>query len=649
MLVACGLAGRAAAQWVPDYQHYVVQRIGLFGDDHTEAGSGLQTSTVQLTTSHGFVAGSSTRYAGVSSTNGVNTWAYSPAMGGSVLTGLTGAANTGSAGYQFSFNRLQNTAGQVAGYSERITGENTGNGVDAWVWNGAATTQIGLRGGVHTGSGGFQVSELAFQNAAGQVAGYSERFTGVFDFNGRDSWGWDGTVTRQIGLHGTNYASSDGYQYSELLFQSASGHVVGQSLRLTPEGASNGHDSWVWNGATTTQVGLTGGANTGIAGVQYSAPMRQNAAGQVVGYSERYAGDGTGNGRDMWAYEGAATVQIGLIGAANTSDAGYRYSDLRDQNAAGHVVGYSQRFSAVTFDNGYDAWVWNGTTTTQLGFTGAGYTGSGGYQASFGAFQNDAGQITGSSDRIVGVRTQNGRDVWVWNGVTIAQVGLTGADYTGSAGYRASELWSQNETGQVVGYSYRFTGVETGNGQDAWVWNGSGTTRIGLIGAANTGSAGYRFSLPQYQHAGGVVTGTSNRYVGENTFNGQDAWAFNGTTTVQIGLTGAGHADSTGYQHSEVPSQSGSGSVVGYSYRYIGANPFDYNGLDAWVWNGVTTTQIGLTGGVHTGSAGYQSSAIQLYNSAGQVAGFSQRITGVDTVIGGNGRDTCRLHAVTKP
>lgn len=65
------------------------------------------------------------------------------------------AAYTGSAGRQVSEPRELNAAGQVAGHSQRFTGENTDNGGDAWVWNRAATVQIGFTGGVYTGSAGI--------------------------------------------------------------------------------------------------------------------------------------------------------------------------------------------------------------------------------------------------------------------------------------------------------------------------------------------------------------------------------------------------------------------------------------------------------------------------------------------------------------
>lgn len=110
-----------------------------------------------------------------------------------------------------------------------------------------------------------------------------------------------------------------------------------------------------------------------------------------------------------------------------------------------------------------------------------------GYRFSDPLYQNDAGVVAGDPNRYTGVNTNNGRDAWVWNGTSTLQVGLIGGAYTGSFGYQYSSPQFLNEAGEVVGISSRFTGINTGNGGDTWVWNGTTTTQIGLTGGLYTG------------------------------------------------------------------------------------------------------------------------------------------------------------------
>ena len=623
---ACGLAATARAGTWPEY---TIQRIGLYGSEQTGS-AGLQNSTLQFYGGPAFVAGYSTRYTGVSTSNGRDVWVWNGTT--TTQVGFTGAGYALSGGYQSSGIKLQNAAGLVVGYSKRYFGVDSSNGQDAWVSNGTTTTQIGLTGGVYTGSGGFQFSDPELQNAAGHIAGYSTRYTGVSTSNGQDAWAWNGTSTVQLGLTGGPYTGSAGRQRSLAQMQNAAGQVTGYSERYTGISTNNGQDAWVWNGTTTTQIGLTGSGYTSNAGKQFSEPVLQDTSGRIVGYSNRYTGLGSYNGRDSWVWNGTATTQIGLTGAANIGSAGYRESFSESQSDGGQVVGYSNRYSGVSTDNGRDTWVWNGTTTTNIGLTGGANTGSAGYQYSAASFQNAAGQVVGYSNRYTGVSTKIGEDVWVWNGTTTAQIGLTGGVYSTSGGRQSSHAGFQNAAGQVVGGSARYLGETAVNGNDTWVWNGTTSVQIGLTGGANTGSGAYQRSNALFQNEAGQVAGYSERYTGLNTDNGRDAWAWNGTTTTQIGLTGGDNTASTGYQYSLPEIQNTAGQIVGHSARYIGTST--YNGNDAWVWNGTITTRIGLAGGINTGSAGYQYSSLLFQNFAGQVAGYSQRFAGVNTQIG---------------
>ena len=148
---------------------YNISLAGLYGAPYTGS-AGYQFSVYTgLSSDNGIVAGYSLRITGVSTSNGENTWVYNPTTNTTTLTGLTSAPYTGSAGYQFSLTNLQNAAGQVAGYSQRITGVSTTNGQDAWYYNPTTnlTTAItaGVSGNMRTSDGfGFSSATVLTEN-----------------------------------------------------------------------------------------------------------------------------------------------------------------------------------------------------------------------------------------------------------------------------------------------------------------------------------------------------------------------------------------------------------------------------------------------------------------------------------------------------
>ncbi len=368
----------AVAQWIPNYQIYTIQRTGLFGPQQTGS-AGLQLSTANFLNTAGQVAGRSNRYTGVSTFNGLNTWVYNPVSNTTTQIGLSGATYTGSAGMQQSGNDFQNDAGQVAGVSVRYTGVSTYKGQNSWVYNPVSNTtvQTGLTGAAYTGSAGFQFIVNSFQNDAGQVAGLSWRYTGVSTNNGRNTWVYNpvSNTTVQTGLTGAAYTGSTGRQESFNGLQNDAGQVAGLSWRYTGVSTNNGRNTWVYNpiSNTTVQTGLTGAANTGSAGFQQSFNELQNAAGQVAGSSQRYTGVSTDNGQNTWVYNPISntTVQTGLTGAANTGSAGFQQSFNTFQNAAGQVAGFSRRYTGVNTNNGQDAWYFDPITSITSAIIGS--------------------------------------------------------------------------------------------------------------------------------------------------------------------------------------------------------------------------------------------------------------------------------------
>ena len=513
-------------------------------------------------------------------------------------TGLYGAAQTGSAGLQSSSVVFFAAPDHLAGYSARYSGVSTDNGQNTWAWDRGTTNQIGLFGPANTGSAGYQYSTLVFQNAAGQAAGSSTRYTGVNTYNGRDTWIWNGSATIQVGLTGAGYTGTGGNQISEIRLQNNFGQVAGYSVRVYDVNFSNGGDAWVWNGTTTTAIGLTGPGYTGSAGFQVSSPLTQNDNGQVTGYSRRYTGVDTYLGQDVWIWSGGTIQQIGLVGGTYLSIGGRQFSETKLHNNAGKVAGVSTRYTGMSETNGRDAWVWNGVETFQIGLTGPGYTGGNGYQSSEVWRLNGAGQIIGNTYRVSGVNSDNGRDTWVSNGTSTVQIGLTGGIYTGSAGYQYSGAGLQNEAGQVVGSSVRVTGLNTYNGRDAWVWNGTTTTQIGLTGGVFTDPNGRQFSESLFLNAAGQVAGRSERHGGVSIHAGYASWVWDGTITRQVGLSGVEFLGVAGYINNTPSFQNSAGQVVGTTERFGGSGQ---NGLAAWYYDPTTLVTLPVYGSIRSG------------------------------------------------
>jgi hypothetical protein len=459
------------------------------------------------------------------------------------------------------------------------------------------------------------------------------------------------TITTPIGLTGGNYQYTSGsglYLYSDAIGSNQAGQATGYSNRYDTTGTvSLGQDSWLYNGVSTVQIGLTG-ANyqytiAGSGAYQNSTPAQINSAGQVLGNSNRYDTTGNSLGYDAWVYNGTTTAQVGLTGAnhgyAIAGSGTFQQSDVTQINSAGLAIGDTVRYSASGATLGYDGWLYNGVATTQIGLTGVNYqynTSGGTYQFSSPNAINSSGQVIGFSMRYNASGGNLGYDAYIFSGGVSARVGLSGAAYqtTSIAGtFQYSDALLINDAGQVAGYSGRVSpsGMDS-MGADSWLYSGGTPLQIGLIGGAYL-SGGFQYSMPTLLNSAGQVTG----------FSYQDSWLYDGSATVQIGLTGGvyqfaylGGGGGT-YQSSSAIQVNSAGQVIGTSNRYnASSNPslpttLGTLGQDSWVYNGSSTVQIGLTGGVYqyayTGVGGgtYQLSTPIQINSAGQVIGTSNR------------------------
>jgi hypothetical protein len=534
--------------------------------------------------------------------------------------GLAGAGYTQDFGEQRSVAQFLNDHGQVAGYSNRYSGS-SGLGQDAWLYEGSSTLQVGLIGAGYERGNGYRYSHAQFLSNQGNVVGYSNRYSGSSEL-GFDTWFYNGSSTIQVGLTGFGYEQTNGYRASWVYSLNEQGQAAGRSVRYS--GSSDlGYDAWLYNGSSTIQLGFTGAGyeHSGFSreGYRDSNVLFLNEQGHVAGHSQRYSVS-TGIGQDAWLYNGISTIQLGFTGAGYEASNGGRYSTVQFLNEQGQVAGHSGRFSG-SGDLGQDAWLYNGSSTIQLGLTGAGYERNDGYRLSSVALLNERGQVTGHSTRYTG-SSRLGYDAWLFNGSSTIQLGLTGVGYERNDGYRVSNVTLLNEQGQVAGNSYRYSGgtdigQDTGMGFDAWLYNGSSTIQLGFTGAGYERNDGYRGSDVQSLNEQGQVAGYSHRFAGSTLF-GQDAWLYNGSSTIQLGFTGAGYEQSNGYRYSYAQFLNEQGQVTGYSERYAGSTQL---GQDAWLYDANLNQVFNLTLSVRP-SDNYAFSEVQYLGADGLVLGY---------------------------
>jgi formylglycine-generating enzyme required for sulfatase activity len=504
---------------------------------------------------------------------------------------------------------------------------------------------LGIDDSEHTGSNGGKSSGAYELNQAGHVLGYSYRFYGgnvLYHGNkpAESVWLYNGAASINIGLTDAEHTRDDGYKYSyvgpDFAFNvnvtgsgtgklNEAGQVVGSSYRFNGDATDLGRSVWFYNGANTIKIGLTGPEHTSSNGRKYSYERQLNDAGQIIGSSSRY--DGINDlGPSAWLYNGTTTINIGLIGPEYTRNDGFQWSGPQQLNDSGQVLGLSARFVGSPEVGTYIAWLYNGTTTIDIGLAGAEYTRSDGYRHSYAERLNAAGQAIGYSSRYNG-GVDLGSTAWLYNGTTTIPIGLTGAEHTHNSGVKSSTPYHLNNAGHVAGVSYRYNGGTTDLGVSAWLYNRATTVPIGLTGPEHTRNDGYKSTYSQHLNQAGIVSGYSLRYNGGSADLGHSAWLYNGATTVPIGLTGAEHTRNDDYKYSypNYPLNE-AGQVSGFSLRYNGGST--ELGRSAWLYDGAATVPIGFAGPEHTRNDGYKYSQAERLNEAGQVTGSSSRYIG---------------------
>ena len=111
-----------------------------------------------------------------------------------------------------------------------------------------------------------------------------------------------------------------------------------------------GETAWLYNGATTVAVGLTGSEHTRNDGYKFSDTTQLNETGQVGGFSYRYNGGGTQLGQDAWLYDSQLDQSFSLN--LSTRSDGYAFSQAHYLGEDGLVLGTYSLFDALDNDLG---------------------------------------------------------------------------------------------------------------------------------------------------------------------------------------------------------------------------------------------------------------------------------------------------------
>jgi hypothetical protein len=487
------------------------------------------------------------------------------------LLGLTDPEHTRADGYRYSNWIDFNDHAEVAGFSYRYLGSQQ-VGESAWYFDGKRTQKIGIVDDEHR-LNNYRYNRPISLTEDGQVLGSAHRYVGTgvdANFFGISSWVFDEHAgTRRIGLFDAAHTQTGGYQYSYGFKQNESRQVIGFARRYN--GSSYiGQSAWVFENGATSEIGLLGAGSSSSTGERYHEPYDINDAGQIIGFSGRYAGADY-RGHATWLRSRKAqtvtTIDVGLADAAHTRADGYRDSLPRALSKNGHVAGVAERFAGSTY-MGQPSWVYDGTQTRVINPQDAEHTRSDGTRNSGSVFVYGAWPVLGFSLRYYGA-ADSGQTRWLYNGnVATANVGLTDAAHTIGA-TRFNTPFALTETGVAVGYADQLATRDGGaRGQSAWIYKGGATRRVGLYDDLHTHDAGGgQSNTPQQVNLLGQVAGDALRFNG-NTLAGYTAWFYeptlDRTVPLEFSVSAAGQA------HSTVQYLSETGVALGQYIKYDG-------------------------------------------------------------------------------
>lgn len=444
-------------------------------------------------------------------------------------------------------NTIFNSGSFVAGHSAYLNGT---SGTSSWLYNGASTAQTGLLGSAYTTTDtNYRASYTTHLSSSGYAAGHSLQFNDIYsNAGGRGAWLYDGSSSIELGLFSAPFTNTDGNQHSEVNFLTNNGGVAGTARRYDG-GTITGHAAWVYNGAGSVDISLY---NEHFTDTSTQKVYGMNDAGIVVGTaSESAFGPDT-----QWVYDGTETRIISLTDAEHTRadgvhDTNYKYDNDSYLNQAGDIIGNSYRYDGMD-TAGVSAWLYDGTSSINIGETSGHHTSAGGHRTSMAVLLNEAGQVAGTSFQFDG-EANVGVSSWIYDKASGSRtvVGLYDAEHSNTGGFSnnqpARNLSAQpraryelNEAGQLIGTALRYSG-DAERGQSAWFYDGESTRIIGLQDAQHTDDTGERHGMARLLNENGQVAGESTRYdidtvdALNNGGNGQSAWFFDGENSVKIG------------------------------------------------------------------------------------------------------------------
>ena len=189
---------------------------------------------------------------------------------------------------------------------------------------------------------------------------------------------------------------------------------------------------------------------------------------------------------------------------------------------------------------------------------------------------------------------------------------------TNSSGFTISNAYSVNAVGTAVGFAVKFISA-VNEGERAVRWDGAGTlaTELGNLGTNVNGSSNSRaYAI----NISGTAVGDARKYV-SGSYLGPRAvrWDASGTNATELDNLGT---DPSGFAEGHAYSINSGGIIVGDAYKYVGGN----GGPSAVRWNSQgVVTQLGSLG---VDSNGVPNSLAWNINSSGTVVGYSYKYVG---------------------
>ena len=422
---------------------------------------------------------------------------------------------------------------------------------------------------------------------AGSAAAYQTGYTGGLGQSpGQTAWACDGLTLTPIGFSTGQYITSAQYTYSGTLYQTSTGALTGYSRTFGATGTTNGQDAWTYSGGTTTLI-----PHLATAGVPYYGPTASRTSSYVSGLAmstQFYSIASTD--RHAWVYDGTSTTQLGYYDSVHTSSAGsgsrhdsYAYAPVGD-----YIRGSSTRFAgASSVISSTTAWIYNAATgvTTQVGYTGGSYT-SGTRQSSSVLGLNSSGTSAGYSQYTWDATNSIwlGQTAWVRSATgTMTQLSLAGSKYLDPSGNRQDRASAINASGQVAGYSMSNWSGSLGVFVNSDAWLYSGGN-MQVIPMPNTSfTSGYDIRmLVSSMNDAGDVTGSMARFNGTSSL-GTVPWVYHGGSVYQTGLFDADHTNASGRTLQSVQTIGDSGVVTGIAYKYNSTGTTA--GYDGWVFD----------------------------------------------------------------